>query len=431
MTEAEKNRSSLIAYFESGSKENDRKLGVEVEHFIIVTSDGTPFTYAAQGSIPGVHDLLEHLLSTYPIIYQNSEGELIGCANEEASITLEPSSQIEISIAPFSEVTRIEAAYEHFRAAIDPFLSAHGAKLVNAGYHPTRKAEELTLIPKERYRLMDKHFANLGTLGLRMMRASASTQVSIDYTSEADAVRKMRIASALAPILGAIADNVAVYEREVGAYPLVRLAVWRNVDDDRCGVVPGVFKPGFGFGAYADWLLSTSPIFINAKQPDGTTVEQAESTRSAGEIYENTAMTKADIEHLISMFWPDVRLKRFVEIRPADSLPQEYLTGYAALIKGLFYSEESMRALEQELGVCQDAQGEDIWPLDEQAVEDAIDAIRSHGYEARFYGEKAKSLRAWIELLFVLARAALPANERAYLEGIEAFALNKEWKLVR
>ena len=79
-----------------------------------------------------------------------------------------------------------------------------------------------------------------------MMRASASTQVSIDYTSEADAVRKMRIASALAPILGAIADNVAVYEREVGAYPLVRLAVWRNVDDDRCGVVPGVFKPGFG-----------------------------------------------------------------------------------------------------------------------------------------------------------------------------------------
>ena len=207
---------------------------------------------------------------------------------------------------------------------------------MNAGYHPTRKAEELTLIPKERYRLMDKHFADLGTLGLRMMRASASTQVSIDYTSEADAVRKMRIASALAPVLGAIADNVAVYEREVGAYPLVRLAVWRNVDDDRCGVVPGVFKPGFGFGAYADWLLSTSPIFINAKQPDGTTVEQAESTRSAGEIYKNTAMTKADIEHLISMFWPDVRLKRFVEIRPADSLPQEYLTGYAALIKGLF-----------------------------------------------------------------------------------------------
>lgn len=431
MTEAEKNRSSLIAYFESGSKENDRRLGVEVEHFIIVTSDGTPFTYAAQGSIPGVHEVLEHLLSTYPIIYQNSEGELIGCANEEASITLEPSSQIEISIAPFSEVARIEAAYEHFRAAIDPFLQAHGAKLVNAGYHPTRKAEELTLIPKERYHLMDKHFADLGTLGLRMMRASASTQVSIDYTSEADAVRKMRIASALAPILGAIADNVAVYEREVGAYPLVRLAVWRNVDDDRCGVVPGVFKPGFGFGAYADWLLSTSPIFINAKQPDGTTVEQAESTRSAGEIYENTAMTKADIEHLISMFWPDVRLKRFVEIRPADSLPQEYLTGYAALIKGLFYSEESMRALEQELGVCQDAQGEDIWPLDERAVEEAIDAIRSRGYEARFYGEKAKSLRVWIELLFDFARAALPANERTYLEGIETFALNKEWKLVR
>lgn len=424
------NRANIIAYFESGSKEQDRKLGVEVEHFIITEVDGTPFTYASQGAIPGLQDVLEHLLSTYPAIFQNTEGELIGCANEEASITLEPSAQIEVSIAPFESIAEIGQAYEHFRAAIDPYLAQHGAKLVNAGYHPTRKAEELTLIPKERYRLMDKHFADLGTLGLRMMRASASTQVSIDYIGEADAVRKMRLASALAPILGAIADNVAVYEREVGAYPLVRLAVWRNVDDDRCGVVPGVFEPGFGFGAYADWLLSTSPIFVNIKQPDGTTVERAESHRSAGDIYADSVMTQDDIEHLISMFWPDVRLKRFVEIRPADSLPQEYLEGYAALIKGLFYSEESMRGIEQALGVTRDANGQEVWPLDEKAVEDAIEAIRKQGYDACFYGEDAKDLRTWEELLFSLARKALPENERTYLNGLERFALNKQWELV-
>lgn len=424
------NRANIIAYFESGSKEQDRKLGVEVEHFIITEADGTPFTYASQGSTPGLQDVLEHLLSTYPAIFQNTAGELIGCANEEASITLEPSAQIEVSIAPFESIAEIGQAYEHFRAAIDPYLAQHGAKLVNAGYHPTRKAEELTLIPKERYRLMDKHFADLGTLGLRMMRASASTQVSIDYTDEADAVRKMRLASALAPILGAIADNVAVYEREVGAYPLVRLAVWRNVDDDRCGVVPGVFEPGFGFGAYADWLLSTSPIFVNIKQPDGTTVERAESHRSAGDIYADSIMTQDDIEHLISMFWPDVRLKRFVEIRPADSLPQEYLEGYAALIKGLFYSEESMRGIEQAFGVTRDANGQEVWPLDEKAVEDAIEAIRKQGYDARFYGEDAKDLRTWEELLFSLARKALPENERTYLSGLERFALNKQWELV-
>lgn len=431
MTTAEDNRASIIAYFESGSKDNDRKLGVEVEHFIIVEEDGTPFTYEAQGSVPGLQDVLTHLLETYPIIFQNTEGELIGCANEEASITLEPSAQIEVSIAPFERIADIARAYEHFRTTIDPYLADHGAKLVNAGYHPTRKAEELTLIPKERYRLMDKHFADLGTLGLRMMRASASTQVSIDYTDETDAVRKIRIASALAPILGAIADNVAVYEREVGAYPLVRLAVWRNVDDDRCGVVPGVFSPSFGFGAYADWLLGTSPIFINVKQSDGTSKEQAESKRPAGEIYADTAMTKGDIEHLISMFWPDVRLKRFVEIRPADSLPQEYLEGYAALIKGLFYSEENLAALECELGVKKGADSRDAWPLDEQAVEDAIDAIRHSGYDARFYGADPKTLREWEQLLFSLARIALPEDEKDYLEGIEHFALNKEWKLVQ
>lgn len=430
MTIAEDNRASLIAYFESGSKELDRKLGVEVEHFIIMEDDGTPFTYEAQGSIPGLQNVLEHLLHTYPAIFQNTEGELIGCANEEASITLEPSAQIEVSIAPFESIKEIGEAYQHFREAIEPYLEEHRAKLVNAGYHPTRKAEELTLIPKERYRIMDKHFADLGTLGLRMMRASASTQVSVDYTSEADAVRKMRVASALAPVLGAIADNVAVYEREVGAYPLVRLAVWRNVDDDRCGVVPDVFKPGFGFGKYADWMLSTSPIFINKKNADGTTTPQAEPTRPTSEIYSDTAMSEDDVEHLISMFWPDVRLKRFVEIRPADSLPQEYLVGYAALIKGLFYSDASMRALEDALGVTRDADGNDIWPLSEQAVEDAITAIRTQGYDASFYGENAKTLREWIELLFSLARKALPADEQAYLDGLKHFALNKNWKLV-
>lgn len=431
MGAAEDNRESIIAYFESGSKDKDRKLGVEVEHFIITEADGTPFTYEPQGSIPGLRDVLTHLLETYPAIFQNAEGELIGCANEEASVTLEPSAQIEVSIAPFESVAEIGRAYEHFRDAIDPYLQAHGAKLVNAGYHPTRKAEELTLIPKERYRLMDAHFSNLGTLGLRMMRASASTQVSIDYADEADAVRKMRVASALAPILGAIADNVAVYEREVGAYPLVRLAVWRNVDDARCGVVPGVFDPDFGFAAYADWMLRTSPIFVNVKQPDGTSVPRAESDRTAAEIYADSTMDKDDIEHLISMFWPDVRLKRFVEIRPADSLPQEYLEGYAALIKGLFYSEESLARIEHELGVVKNVRGEDEWPLNEQDIEDAIEAIRTQGYDATFYRKGSKNLLAWEELLFSLAREALSEDERGFLDGLERFALNKRWELIQ
>lgn len=240
----------------------------------------------------------------------------------------------------------------------------------------------------------------------------------------------MRVASALAPILGAIADNVAVYEREVGAYPLVRLAVWRNVDNARCGVVPSVFDPDFGFGAYTDWLLRTSPIFINKKNADGTTTPQAESTRPSSEVYAETAMTKEDIEHLISMFWPDVRLKRFVEIRPADSLPQEYLEGYAALVKGLFYSDESLRALEGAFGVTKDAQGRDVWPLSEQSVEDAITAVRKMGYAATFYGVHAKTLRDWEEFLFDLAKKALPVDEQSYLEPLKQFALNKNWTLI-
>lgn len=448
----EANLDALVAYFDSGSKSCCNTLGVEVEHFLITQADGTPFTYAAQGHIPGLHDVLTHLLKTYPKASYNSEGELIGCANEEANITLEPSAQIEVSIAPFSSIKKIGEAYQHFRETLDPYLAQHHAEVINAGYHPTRKAEELTLIPKERYHLMDKHFSDLGTLGLRMMRATASTQVSIDYTSEADAVRKLRVASALVPILGAITDNISVFEGAPNTLPVPRLAVWRNVDNARAGVVPGVFSPGFGFRAYAAWLLRTSPIFINKKNPDGTTSPVAEPTRTAAEIYAQTPMEKAEIEHLISMFWPDVRLKRFVEIRPADSLPQGCIEGYAALIKGLFYSEESMCTIEDALGVVKGDTSEDalgvvkdeaaeqcttgktpesaIWPLCEQDVEDAIAAIRAHGFNAKFYGESvegARTLRDWESLLFSLARQALPADEQQYLEPLECFATAKNW----
>lgn len=420
------NREALVSFFESGIKESERFLGVEIEHFI-VTAEGKPVTYEPQGELFGVKDVLAYLLDFYTEEIRNHEGDLIGCSNEEGSITLEPASQIEISIAPYEHVDQVVQAYQHFRNLVDPFLQQRGARLVSLGYHPTRKAEDLTLIPKERYRLMNKHFADLGTIGMQMMRASASTQVSVDYTSEADAVRKMRVASALAPVLGAIADNIEAYQGKQVATPLVRLNVWRNVDNARCGVVPGVFDAGFGFGAYADWLLATSPIFINAKQADGTRVEQAEPARSAAEIYANTAMDKEDVEHLISMFWPDVRLKRFVEIRPADSLPEKQLPGYAALIKGLFYSKESLAAIEKALGVSRDASGQDVWPLTASAVEEAIEAIRTQGYAAKLYGEK--TLLEWENMLFELAASALDEHEAGYLEPLKNFASNKKWEL--
>lgn len=255
-----------------------------------------------------------------------------------------------------------------------------------------------------------------------MMRASASTQVSVDFSSEADAVRKMRVASALAPILAAIADNTSVYEGKQNSIPIRRLQLWREVDNLRCGTVPGVFGEGFGFEEYATWLLRTPPIFVtrpSAADLHGPHLRPFFFTPSS-QAYGDAPLDETDVEHLVSMFWPDVRLKKFVEIRPADSLPEELVLGYTALIKGIFYNNDALLAIEEELGVdAEAALKRGAWPLTAKDVRVSIQQIQAHGLAGMAYGI---SLSSWESMLFSLATDALPDDERDYLLPLADFA---------
>lgn len=418
MSYEQENKQALVAYFTEGAK-GDKPLGalgVEVEHFVVTAEGEYSVSYAgrSEGEF-GVRDVLAHLADAYPQHAYGLEGDLIGLASDEASITLEPAAQLEISIAPYSSISRILRVYNEFRAKVDPFLAEHGCKLVTSGYHPTARALDLALIPKQRYRFMNDYFKEIGTRGERMMRASASTQVSVDYQDEADAIRKMRIAQALAPIFASVTDNTAVFEAEP-APRLARFALWRNVDNDRCGSVPGLFNEGYSFADYAEWILRTCPIFVtrpSADEPTGPNL-RAVYGQSAYEAYGEAPMTRADIEHVLSMFWPDVRLKNFVEIRPADSLPAPLMAGYAALVKGIFYSQRSLRAIEEAFGVV-----EGVWPLTDDSANQALKSIQEDGAEAVVCG---KTLAEWQELIFEIADGALDKEDAAHLHDLVAFA---------
>lgn len=392
------------------------KLGVEVEHFIVQRGTQAAITYE-----DGVQGVLEFLSGSYPQTMLGLEGDLIGVAGPDASLTLEPAAQLEISIAPFADIDRIIAVYQGFRQAVDPYLADHGWELVTLGYHPTARALDLPLIPKQRYRFMDDYFHALGTHGERMMRASASTQVSIDYADEVDAVRKMRVAQALVPLLAYLTDNVVRFEGKIPEKPLSRLMVWRDVDPARCGQVPGLFEEGFGFARYADWLLSTCPIFVTrpaADDPDGPAMRRVDG-QSAAEAYADAPMSRADVEQLLSMFWPDVRLKHYVEIRPADALPLEALPGYAALIKGLFYSERALFALEDAFGV---AGGR--WSLPAEWTDASMARIRDawNGTDANAVQIASLSVGEWKPFLIDLAAGQLSAAEQGYLERFARWA---------
>ena len=235
----EENRRRIIRYFESGARElqGPGTLGTEVEHFVIA-DNGRPVTYESEDGLIGIRDVLEHIARFYPEHTRNEQGDLLGLGGPEGTVTLEPAAQIEVSVAPHVAVADVMAGYRLFRERVDPYLAKHGARLLSVGYHPTRRARELALIPKSRYDFMDRYFTHIGLHGERMMRASASTQVSVDFSSERDAVRKLRVASALAPVLTAIADNTRVFEAEANHVPLARLRLWRDVDNARCGTIP-------------------------------------------------------------------------------------------------------------------------------------------------------------------------------------------------
>ena len=425
---AAQNRAQLIEFFHGGEKGEGGTglLGVEIEH-LVLADDGTPISYEPADGRIGVREVLAQLVDDYPQTTYNGQGDLLGLLGDDGSITLEPAAQLEISVAPYKRIADVEGAYRHFRSLVDPILGSRGAHLEAHGYHTTRRAQQLTLIPKKRYDFMNAYFAHIKSDGDRMMRASSSTQVSVDYASEADAVRKMRVASALSPILAAIADNTQVFEAEENGIPIRRLQLWREVDNLRCGTIPGIFDEGFGFDTYADWVLRTPPIFVTRPAADNAEGERLRLffDTPAADVYADAPVTRADVEHIISMFWPDVRLKNFVEIRPADSLPEECILGYTALIKGLFYSDASLEAIEEALGVSTKAADErGAWPLSKADVDEGIAQIQAHGLDGLVYGE---TLQVWEDRLFSLAREAMDNEEQAYLVPLEAFAQQKPW----
>lgn len=391
------NRDKIVEFFEKGDKYT-RKLGFELEHVLLRKGSGEPVSYSEPN---GVRDLLKRLACYYDEELRD-EGDIIGLSRPGETITIEPAGQLEISAGPFESVTDIERTYLDFRHRLDPILEEFGIETPMLGYNPAAKASDLELIPKFRYDCMTKFLGEQAYEGICMMRGSASLQVSIDFRNEADALRKLRIAEIIAPILALICDNSPMFEGEERTCNMVRTRIWAGMNQDRVGTVPGSLDVGFTFADYADYILTREAILV----PD----EQAEcgwryvGNQAFEDIYADREMTQAEIEHALSMVWPDARLKNFVEIRPADAMPIEYCLAYAVLIRALFYSDRNLDVLESLLS-----------NVTESKVRQAKALLMESGYGAEIYG---RSVEFWADLLMVLASGSLEEGEWIYLEPI-------------
>ena len=352
----------IAEYIQSGETPQTGRVGVEVEHFLLDHVSGHPLT-ASQ-----VEDMLEVLRPDYDQAFYE-DGRLIALQDAHTLITLEPGSQFEVSFLYTRDMDQLRAWYDQAMAPVMKLVETQGADVVWSGGLPTVPADEVRRIDKHRYEYMEAWFARTGNRGREMMKATASVHVSIDYADEADFVRKVRAANILHPLLAFLMSNTPDYAGQDNPDILLRDSIWSDTDPARTGIPDGLFDEGFGYQGYADWLEQI-PVILMAD--GGTYVPEPDLT--VGQTGEKYGWNKAHIQHLLSMAFPDVRVKNFIEIRSADSVKPPYITAYAALIRALFYSRETVDWV---LSLAQSA----------DEIQAAKAALRKDDWNAGIYGQ--------------------------------------------
>lgn len=337
----ERNRDNIIQYLENGCKPEDTKLhfGVELEHFVVKKDTKKAVSYYGE---KGVEAVLQRLL----FLYEESSyiGEhLIALARRDIAISLEPAAQLEVSISPQTDIDKIMEIYQQFVSEITPILQEYDYEMITTGYQPASKVSQLDLIPKKRYQFMDRYFEKIGPYGRQMMRGTAAAQVSIDYYSEDDFMKKYKIAYRLKDILAGMFENTPVYEGEKYSGKELRKKIWEKTDVQRVDVEPFMKNETLSFADYADFVLQT-PVIVGRKDGSDYYEEQ-----TIGKLCVEKELTEEELIHCLSMVFPMIRAKQFLEIRYTDSMPMERVLVYVRMLKQLLEDpDRTLQWLEME-----------------------------------------------------------------------------------
>lgn len=327
----QKQMETFVNYFKNAeSKKENLKIGVEFEH-LILKEDLTTLGYFEK---KGIESLLQELSQNeWKKVYEGKH--LIGLKDSNRAVTLEPGGQLELSIIPFAELKQIEKIYLDFVEEISEILNKRNQKLAVLGYQPESSIKDISLLPKKRYDYMYQYFKNRGKYAHHMMKGTASVQMSIDYINEEDYIKKMRAAYFLSPFIYYFFDNTPFFEGKKAAGPSIRENIWSSCDSQRSGTIAKIFDRKFGYQDYAEYLLNTPPII---RKKEGELIYTGDQILK--EVMKNDKLE--ELEHFLSMVFPDVRTKKYIEIRTADALPYPYNFAFVALLKNIFYNQKNL-----------------------------------------------------------------------------------------
>ncbi len=331
-------KAQLSDYFYGSCKNrSDFRIGIEFERIGV---DAKTFHAVGYSGKNGMASFLGRI-KLYSECEDILEGEkLLGLKCPEGDITLEPGCQFEYSTRPFALLKDHEAAILEFNKKARAIGDETGITWLGYGIQPLTTFENIEMIPKERYKIMKNYLPKKGNHSPVMMMETAGVQASIDYGSEGDAMKKLRVALGISPVITAMFSNSPVRGGRLTGYKSYRALSWLNTDNDRCGLVSRkIFEEGFGFDDYAQILLDMPMLFI---QRDNNLIDMTSMTFRA--YMKKYRATMSDWMLHISTFFPDVRLKNLIEVRNCDSQKPDMALAFSALVKGILYNEDAMDA---------------------------------------------------------------------------------------
>jgi glutamate--cysteine ligase len=337
-------RHQLVEYLESGCKPREAwRIGTEHEKFAYTQDDLRPLPYEGARSVEAVLAGLERL-GWSPV---HEAGRVIALTHPGgAAVSLEPGGQVELSGAPLETIHQTcSETYQHLKQ-VKQVAAPLDIGFLGVGFQPKWSRDDTPWMPKGRYAVMRRYMPTRGDRGLDMMLRTCTVQVNLDFASEADMVRKFRTALALQPVATALFASSPFVEGTPSGLLSTRSAVWMDTDPDRCGMVPFVFDDGFGFEAYVDWMLDVPMYFVYR---DGRYIDAAGQSFRAfldGKLpaAPGERPTLGDWNDHLTTAFPEVRLKKYLEMRGADGGPWRRLCALPALWTGLLYDDEALGA---------------------------------------------------------------------------------------
>lgn len=345
MLEEKVDLDKILSLYSSGCKPAETHgVGIEFERLPISSVDFKMVDYSKEN---GIYDLLRSFAKLDGWEYITDDYSIIGLKKGEDRITLEPGCQLELSLSPETNIAEIKGKIDNFNKKITPILRKYEINLLEYGISPVSTYKHINIIPKKRYHIMADYL--WGILSDVMMRETAGIQACFDFSSEEDAIRKFRIANIISPFMTAMFANSPIRGGVDTGYKTFRGLSWLNTDSERCAFMSKKLfesKSGYGFKDYVQEVMKTPMIFIIRNEKAIEILGKIDFEQFMQRGFEGYTATLEDFKLHANLYFPEVRLRNFIEIRNHDCANHGMQYSILAMYKGLLYNKHALRETE-------------------------------------------------------------------------------------